>query len=298
MMIHTRGLISFLTLFGFLIMSITGLVLFAMPEGRVAYWILWEFVGLSKTDWGNIHILSSILFIVSGAFHIFFNWKPLMQYFKSKVRRGIRLRRELTITSIVSVWIVVCAIQPFPPLSYLLDFNDWFKGIWIEADDYEPPFGHAELMPLVSFCRKMDIDADAAMRELRTKGIRFGSKRETLEAIARANDTTPMSLYLLIKKFEPVPTAEELETYTSESIEVEFSGTGIGNRTVQSICERLNLDPDLAAVRLEKAGFSVDMDKTLKSLANSSDTQPIEVMKVLLIEGYKIAGKHEVDFGD
>jgi hypothetical protein len=65
--IHTRGLTSFFTLFGFIIMSITGLVLYIEPAGRVAYWITWQFAGLTKTDWGNIHILSSLLFIVAGA---------------------------------------------------------------------------------------------------------------------------------------------------------------------------------------------------------------------------------------
>ena len=104
--INKRGLVSFLTLFGFLIMSLTGLVLYVMPAGRVAYWIHWEMIGLSKDGWGNIHILSSILFIVAGAFHIGLNWKPLMNYFKDKVRRGVKLRRELVISSILSLWIV------------------------------------------------------------------------------------------------------------------------------------------------------------------------------------------------
>jgi hypothetical protein len=49
--INKRGLASFLTLFGFLIMALTGLILYIMPAGRVAYWIHWEMIGLSKTGW-------------------------------------------------------------------------------------------------------------------------------------------------------------------------------------------------------------------------------------------------------
>ncbi|MEJ2108744.1 MAG: DUF4405 domain-containing protein [Acidobacteriota bacterium] len=282
---NKRGLVSFLTLFGFLIMALTGLVLYAMPEGRVAYWILWEFAGLSKTGWGNIHVLSSILFIVAGIFHIYFNWRPLLQYFKSKVHEGIGLRRELLIASLLSVFIVVSSIRPFPPLSYLLDFKDWMKAAWVEEADYEPPFGHAELMPLGTFCKKMDIDLDAAILELHSAGIHFDHNRETLEEIARANAVSPMELYLLIKKFEPAPGA--LDSYTPESIEVEFSGTGIGNRTIETICSTLGLDIGLASSRLKKAGLSDDMDQTVKSLAGSADSQPIEILKVLLIEGYE-----------
>ncbi len=284
--IHTRSLISFLTLFGFFVMSLTGLVLFAMPEGRVAYWILWEFAWLSKTDWSNIHVLSSILFIVAGIFHIYFNWKPLLQYFKRKALKVVHARIELVVSSLLCLCIIVGAIQPFPPLSYLLEFKDWLKGVWVEEDDYEPPFGHAEMMPLRTFCIKMDIDTETATRELRTRGIQFDTDRETLEEIARVNDCSPMDIYLLIKQFEPAP--EKQISYTPESVEVEFSGTGIGNRTLQSICERLGLDLETASARLKKAGLPENMESTLKSVAESADSQPIEILKVLLIEGYDL----------
>jgi hypothetical protein len=286
--INKRGLVSFLTLFGFLIMSATGLILYVMPEGRVAYWIHWKMAGLSKTGWGNIHILSSVLFIVAGAFHIGLNWKPLMNYFRDKVRAGLRLRRELAISSVLAVWIIASSIWPFPPLAYLLDFNAWLKAAWVTADDYEPPFGHAELMPLKVFCKKMDIDPAAAAGELRSRGIRFESDRETLEAIGVANDISPMNLYLLIKKFEPVPAPEKLEAFTPESVEVEFSGTGVGNKSLRFICERTALDPGVAKARLAAAGIPADMDRTVKSLAESVQAQPIEILKVLLVEGYRI----------
>ena len=284
--IHKRGLTSFFTLFGFLIMSVTGLVLYIMPAGRVAYWITWNFMGMTKTDWDNIHILSSILFIVAGAFHSYFNWKPLMNYFKDRVRKGVKLRRELIISSVLSVWIIAGAIWPHPPLSYLLDFNEWVKEKWVAEEDFEPPFGHAELLSLGTFSKKMDIDLSKAVQELIDKGIVFKSTKETLEDIGKNNGVSPMSIYLLIKKFEPAPEPEKLDTYTPESIEIEFSGTGIGNKSITSICERLGLDPTVAASRLAAGGLSDDLSQTMKSVGESSKTEAIEVMKVLLIEGY------------
>lgn len=286
--INKRGLVSFLTLFGFLIMSLTGLVLYVMPVGRVAYWINWKMIGLSKDGWGNIHILSSVLFIVAGGFHIGLNWKSLMNYFRDKIRKTVRLRRELIISSILALWIVVGSIWPFPPLSYLLDFNEWLKLTWVVRDEYKPPFGHAELMSLKVFCKKMDINPDVAVRELKANGIQFQSNQETLEEIGISNDISPMSLYLLIKKFEPVPDVDKLDTYAPESVEVEFSGTGVGNRSLRYVCEKVGLDIDMVLTRLATAGLSGDPDQTVKSIAESSHTQPIEIMKVLLIEGYEI----------
>lgn len=285
--IHKRGLTSFFTLFGFLIMSVTGLVLYIVPAGRVAYWITWELIGLTKTDWGNIHILSSILFIVAGIFHTYFNWKPLMNYFKSRITQKIKLRRELIISTAISLWIIISSIWPFPPLSYLLDFNEWIKVTWIVHDEYEPPFGHAELLSLKVFTKKMNIDLVKAVQELKANGIAFDSAEEILEDIGKANDISPMNIYFFIKKFEPAPKPEKLNTYTPESIEVEFSGTGFGNKTIGSICESLGLDTLVAVERLTSAGLPANMDQTMKATAERAHTESIEVMKVILIEGYQ-----------
>ncbi|MEA2030454.1 MAG: DUF4405 domain-containing protein [candidate division Zixibacteria bacterium] len=286
--IHKRGLTSFFTLFGFLIMSVTGLILYVVPAGRIAYWTNWELIGLTKTEWDNIHILSSILFIVAGSFHIYFNWKPLMNYFKSKARKGVKLRRELSISLILSVWVIVSSIWLLPPLSYLLDFNEWIKTTWIVQDEYEPPFGHAELLSLKIFSRKMDIDLNKATLELRANGIVFESVDETLEIIAENNETSPMDLYFLIKKFEPAPKPEKLQTYTPESIEVKFSGAGIGNKSISAMCKKLGINDEEAISRLASVEVTATVDQTLKAVAKQVETEPIELMKVILIEGYRL----------
>ena len=286
--IHKRGLTSFFTLFGFLIMSVTGLVLYIVPAGRIAYWVGWELIGMTKTDWGNIHILSSILFIVAGSFHTYFNWKPLMNYFKDKARKGVKLRRELSISSLISIWIIVSAIWPFPPLSYLLDFNEWIKDSWIIQDDYEPPFGHAEMLSLKVFTTKMEIDLNKAASELENNGISINSVEETLEEIGERNQVSPMGIYLLIKKFEPVPEPEKLDTYTPESIEIEFAGTGFGNKTIGSVCEKLGLDTTVAFGRLAAAGISANSDQTVKKIAEAAETEAIEIMKIILIDDYTL----------
>ena len=171
----------------------------------------------------------------------------------------------------------------------MLDFNEWVKDTWIVQDEYEPPFGHAELLSLNTFTKKMDIDLAQAAQELKANGVKFDSSEETLEEIGERNDIAPMNLYLMIKKFEPAPEPEKLEGYTAESIEVEFSGTGIGNKTIGSICERLGLDTAVALSRLENAGITAGLEDTMKAVAETAKTEPIEIMKVLLIDGYKLS---------
>lgn len=285
--IHTRGLTSFFTLFGFLVMSITGLVLYVVPAGRIAYWINWKLISLTKTDWGNIHILSSILFIVAGAFHIYLNWKALMNYFKSKVTKGIKLRRELSISSAVLLLVVVSSLYRLPPLSYLLDLNEFIKDAWIVRQEYEPPFGHAELLSLKVFTKKMEIDLNKATQELKAKGVIIQSPEEILEEIAENNGISPMNIYMIIRKFEPRPEPADIKSYTPEMIELEFAGTGFGNRTMAAVCESVGIDTSLALERLRAAGIDMTIDETVKKAAEAHGLNPTDLLKVILVNGYK-----------
>jgi len=265
-------------------MAVTGLVLYIVPEGRIAYWTHWELTGLTKTDWGNIHILSSILFITAGIFHIYFNWKPIVNYLKDRVTGGLNSRRELLVSSVVSVVIIISAIFYMPPLSYLLDLNEYVKDSWITSEEYEPPFGHAEQISLNVFAKKMSIDLDSALAELKNNNIEVGSVKLTLKEIAEANKISPMDLYMLIKKFEAVEEISEAKEYTPEMVEHEFAGSGLGNRTIESLSQNLNIESDIITQRLRRAGFEIDISETLKKAAERYDLTPVELLKIMLVE--------------
>ena len=286
--IHKRGLTSFFTLFGFLIMSITGLVLYIVPQGRIAYWVNWKLIDLTKTDWGNIHILSSIFFIVAGAFHIYFNWKPLMNYFKDKISKGVRLKWELAISLAVAIIIVISSLYNIPPLKYLIDLNEYIKDAWITSEEYEPPFGHAELLSLQSFSKKMKIDLEKAVNELQSKGIKIESVENSLEDISQDNGISPMGIYMIIKKFEVHDESSEIRIYTPEIVDVEFSGIGIGNRTLSSICNKANVDISVAEERLLQNGIEIKADEKLKKASEKYNLEPLDILKIILIEDYKI----------
>lgn len=286
--IHKRGLTSFFTLFGFLIMSITGLILYIVPEGRVAYWTNWYFGGLSKVEWGNIHIISSLLFIAAGIFHIAFNWKPLINYFRDRVTKGLKLGRELVITTVISIILVVFSIYSIPPVSYLLDLNSFIKSTWIISQEYEPPYGHAEESSLKVLTTKMDIPLSEAVQELRANGIQFESTDMSMLEIAEANNMSPMKLYSYIKKLEPKITVDEQIGWTPESVELEFAGTGLGNRTIAVIAEKLQVDYASAKATLKAKGIEFGDDETIKDIAAKYDVNPIDIVKALLLDNYRI----------
>ena len=214
--INNRGLTSFLMLFGFIIMMLTGLVLYIVPAGRIAYWVNWELTGLTKTDWGNIYIISGILFIVAGVFHIYFNWKVLIHYFKDKIMGNINLKRELLIASIISAVFILSSLYQLRPISYLLDLNEFIKNSWIAIENYEPPIGHAELLSLNTFTKKMKIDIEKVVIEFKLKGIKFDNTDVTLENISKENNISPMDLYMIIKKYAAVAKSSKINEFSPE----------------------------------------------------------------------------------
>jgi len=144
--VNLRGFISLLTALSFLIMTISGIILFVVPQGRIASWIDWRMLGLTKVQWGNMHITTSLLFALAGLWHTWLNWRALLSYFKDKTKKTVALKRELAIAGILTVFFTFGAVYKTPPLNYILDFNDDIKEYWIKTADDEPPLAHAELL--------------------------------------------------------------------------------------------------------------------------------------------------------
>lgn len=287
--LNNKRLTSLVAFTTFIVMTITGIVLYFVPEGRVAYWVDWKFIGLTKTGWGNIHIISSIAFAVAGVFHLYFNWKPLVNYLSGKLTGGLKFNRELILASVITVLLIIGSIAPFPPFNYIIDFGGYLKGAWVVSRDYEPPFGHAEDVSLKIFSRKMDIDLDKAAAELKTLGIEFASVEEKLKDIAARNNITPMEVYIPIKKFEEKIAESGSTVFTPDMVDEKFSGTGIGNKALQWIIEDIGADPDLAGKRLANNNIEVGAEETLKAAAARYGIEPIDILKIILVEDYLIS---------
>ena len=181
-----RRITSLTAALTFILVVLTSIVLYIVPQGRVAYWADWRLWGLSKTDWGNIHINLGFLFLISLGLHIYYNWKPLMAYLKNRTRRLKVFTKEFNIALTITI---VCAIGSYlliPPFSWVMDLNNHFKDS--AAKQYgEPPYGHAELSSLKTFARKMNLDLDKSVNLLEQTGYRIPSVDTTLADIAKRN---------------------------------------------------------------------------------------------------------------
>lgn len=280
-----RAFTSLSSLVSFILLCLTGIILFVEPHGRVAYWTKWSFWGLEKDQWGHIHIFSGLLFLVAGGFHIYYNWNLLIKYLSGKIETTLRHKRELALSSLILVWIVASGIWSLPPLAYVSDLGEKIKSAWVSSPDLEPPFGHAELVSLKTFCKKQRIPLDKAVAELRKAGFKVASSKETLADIAASKETSGMGVYAVIKKLESRP--EPMQPggrWTPEKIEETFAGTGLGRKTIGQIISELAVDPETVRRRLEKAGIEAKDDDKIKALADKYDTTPIKILTIALID--------------
>lgn len=208
--VHPKGFASLLTTFSFVVMSLSGLLLFIVPQGRIADWTDWRMLGLSKSQWGDMHITTSLLFLAAGAWHIALNWRTLLNYFTARRASALMMRRELVVSAALALVFVVGAVYKLPPVSYVLDLNDAIKQAWIVDRDHEPPIGHAELLTVPVFARRLQMEPQAVATTLAASGVRY-EETESLAVIARRHGTTPAHLYQLLRPLEggaqPAPAA-------------------------------------------------------------------------------------------
>jgi hypothetical protein len=284
-----RAFTSLCSLVSFILLCLTGIILYTEPQGRVAYWIKWHFLSLEKDQWGRIHIYSGLLFFVTGGFHIYYNWKPLIKYLSGKIESALRYKRELILSSIIFIWVAVSGIWSLPPLVYVSDLGEVIKNSWVTSPELEPPFGHAELVSLQTFCKKQQIPLDQAMLKLRNAGFTIDSSKSTLSEIAESKRTSGMGVYEVIKKLEAKPEAMKPgATWTAEKVEETYSGTGLGNKTIGQIIKEMDLDPSKVYQRLNAINIEAKDEDRLKSLAERNNTTPIRLMTTILVKDSQI----------
>ncbi len=203
-----RKIVSLTAALSFLLMVLTSIVLYIVPHGRVAYWADWRLWGLTKSDWGNIHINLGLLFLTALFLHIYYNWKPLVSYLKDKSKQIKVFTPEFNVAIVVTIGFVVGSCFLVPPFSWVMTLNDYIKDAGVEKYG-EPPYGHAEQSSLKTFCKKMNLDIGKSMELLNQAGYSVENGDITLEEIGRRFNTPPQQIF---ERIRPAVIDSEQET--------------------------------------------------------------------------------------
>lgn len=276
-----KRITSLLLSWSFILMILTSIVLYVMPQGKIAYWANWSWGGLDKETWGAVHTNLGFLFLIACALHVFFNWKHILNYIRNKGAQIKLLNANNAVSLLIVVLVAIFTVIELPPMSWIQDLGHHFKDQAI--DKYgSPPYGHAELSSLEEFCRRTGTELDQATKALKKEGISAKPDQSILE-IADAASMTPQALASIFSSEEVLNSNKEGNCSDRSN---NSGKIGYGQKTLQTVCDELSRDYDEVAAQLKAAGFRPQPNVKLKDIAGEKGERASAIMAILLPEGH------------
>jgi len=201
---NMRKITSMTLLTSLVVLVVNSVVLYIVPEGRIAHWANWIFLGLTKEEWADQHLTVGALFLIALIFHVYYNWSPLVSYMKNKAKELKIFTPSFAVGLMATLAVTVGTYFHLPPMSTLVEIGNAIKEN--SAKKYgTPPYGRAELSSLQEFVRKERLGQEKALELLKVAGVQVESTDQSLKAIAAGNKLSPQQVSLsglLIGKFD------------------------------------------------------------------------------------------------
>lgn len=265
---YWRAFVSFYMTLSMLVVAVSGSVLYIAPPGRIANWSYWALAALDKASWQAVHTIFAFLFVLASAIHVYLNWRVILAYLKTKLGEGVRRKWELAASSALAVGIMALTLSGVPPFGTVMTVGEQFKNSWATAAT-EPPVPHAETWTIAKFSETMKVPIEQAMANLDKGGMPATSADVTLLQLSTEHNVTPQQVYTIAlggAKAPKMPLAE---------------GGGYGQKTIQQICEQMELPVETGLERLRAAGLQATADANIRELAQGAGKSPIDVVRIL-----------------
>lgn len=263
-----KGFISFFALFVIIILFLTGIVLYFKPPGRIANWSHWTFLGLAKEQWQAIHTIFALTFVIITSFHLYFNWKVLMSYFKKRLLEGIHLKRELLWSSLLTILILVFTLVEVPPFSTIMIWGEDLSNSWASEGKNEPPIPHAEDLTLQRLAETTNQSLETILNKLKSQRIEPENEQEIVGDLAKRYNLTPKQLFDKIQ-------------IKAESRGFQRGGRGFGRKTVAQLCEEAKIPLETGLERLSQKNIKAKPTDTLRDLTSKEYQMPIEIANII-----------------
>jgi hypothetical protein len=126
----TRGFVSLVVTFSFLVLMMSGIALYIAPTCRVARDSGWSFICISKETWESLHVVFAFVFILSTVFHFIYNSKLFFRYIVEKINGRNVLKTEAVAALIIIAALWVMSSFKIPPVGWIVDLHDAVKYSW------------------------------------------------------------------------------------------------------------------------------------------------------------------------
>lgn len=262
-----RVFISAGLVLAFLVMLVSGVVLYVSPPGRVANWTDWNLFGLSKRGWQNQHVVFGFAFIILSIFHLFvINWKAFLSYIKSKASKGVNNPAELAASLVLFVALAVGTFWHLPPFEQIIALGDRLSGSW-ERKSGAPPVPHAETLSLDELGRLPQVSEPGSelLKKLQAAGLKVRDTKQTLLDIATDNGMQVQRLYDILVAGKRTGGLGE-------------SG-GWGKKTLGEAAEACGVSSLALQQALKQQGIEASPDERLSEIASNNGLSTPELIQ-------------------
>lgn len=263
-----RRYVSILLFFCLVVMGVSGVVLYIMPHGRIAYWVRWHLFGLNKDQWGNVHIVFGFAMVVLGVWHLFLNWKAFLNYLKGRL--GILTSREFVLSLVAVIFVFAGTVYDIYPFKVVSQVGERIKESWAKSIT-PPPVPHAEKLPLSKIAQMLGASPEDVVAFLKKRGFKVKGAFQPFGEIARENGMTPAGLYEIVSS----------AFSTGKASNEKFTFTGLGRLTIGELCKKLGLSPSQCEERLEKNSIRASLSDEVKDVAFRHGMAPRELAELI-----------------
>ena len=279
--LNWRIFISFGLLTAFLMLLISGIILYIAPPGRVANWSGWNILGLSKHAWQNQHTIFGFAFALLSVFHLFvINWEAFFAYITTKATKGLKNPIEFSAIILLTLLFGIGTQLEMQPFAAVINFGESIKDSW-ESGISEPPIPHAETMTLeeLSLQPALNKTAEAMLETIQKAGLKANSTTQTLGEIAKENDMQPTELYALIApaaKHEKGQGQQQGQRHSQQQGQqqgqqkTELQKEGFGRKTLEQIAEENGIAPLSLQLALQQQNIAAEPGMSMRAITEKN----------------------------
>jgi hypothetical protein len=156
---------------------------------------------------------------------------------------------------------IIYSIQPFKSV---MDLSEYLTESWEKVEEV-PPIPHAELLTLNELAERLKMSStEEITRKLTIHKIKFDNTEQTLQEIAKINETTPLDIYSQITK----------KSGTQQQ------GSGIGKKTIETFALEVGKTPDEVMKILLENGIKAEKSQTLREIGDINNIPPKDIFEL------------------
>jgi len=237
--INWQIFISFSLLFSFILMIVSGIILYFKPEGSVARWLDWKILFLSKAGWESIHTIFSFLFVIIAFFHIL--KIHLLNFYIYLNKKHHYALKEFFLALAISLIILAGTTLKISPFQSVYDLGKNLSDAWEQP--YDKPndiiSASSTVEGIADYYRLTD---RVVVKKLRQAGIVDVKPNLTLGEIAFRNNASPKQIYSKISDIEKEQSEPKKKiTYSLTISEVAFVLKTEPEKIIQFLEEEQNI---------------------------------------------------------